>query len=125
MAVGQFTPGPVFTTATFIGYLLEGVPGAILATVGIFLPAFIFVALTGPIIPRLRRSPVMSNLLDGLNVTSLALMAGVTWQLGRAAIVDPFSVLLAGVALFLLIRFKINAAWLVVGGGLLGLLFAR
>ena len=125
VAVGQFTPGPVFTTATFIGYLLEGVPGAILATVGIFLPAFIFVALTGPIIPRLRRSPTMSNLLDGLNATSLALMVGVTWQLGRAAIVDPFSVLLAGVALFLLIRFKINAAWLVVGGGLLGLLFAR
>lgn len=122
VAVGQFTPGPVFTTATFIGYLLEGVPGAILATVGIFLPAFVFVALTGPIIPRLRRSPVMSNLLDGLNVTSLALMAGVTWQLGRAAIVDPFSALLAVAALFLLIRFKINAAWLVIGGGTLGLL---
>ena len=122
VAVGQFTPGPVFTTATFIGYLLAGVPGAILATVGIFLPAFIFVALTGPLIPRLRRSPVMSNLLDGLNVTSLALMAGVTWQLGRGAIADPFSALLAVVALGLLIRFKINAAWLVVGGGILGLL---
>lgn len=124
VAVGQFTPGPVFTTATFIGYLLEGVPGAILATIGIFLPAFIFVALTGPIIPRLRRSPVMSNLLDGLNVTSLALMAGVTWQLGRNAIVDPFSALLAVAALILLIRFKINAAWLVIGGGVLGLLLS-
>lgn len=123
VAVGQFTPGPVFTTATFIGYLLEGVPGAVLATLGIFLPAFVFVALTGPIIPRLRRSPVMSNVLDGLNVTSLALMAGVTWQLGRNAIVDPFSSLLAIVALVLLIRFKINAAWLVIGGGILGLLF--
>ena len=123
VAVGQFTPGPVFTTATFIGYLLEGIPGAILATVGIFLPAFIFVALTGPLIPRLRRSPVMSNLLDGLNVTSLALMAGVTWQLGRTAIVDLFSALIAVVALFLLIRFKVNAAWLVIGGGALGLLF--
>ncbi len=122
VAVGQFTPGPVFTTATFIGFLLEGVPGAILATVGIFLPAFVFVALTGPIIPRLRRSPVMSNLLDGLNVTSLALMAGVTWQLGRNAIVDSFSALLAVAALFLLIRFKVNAAWLVIGGGALGLL---
>lgn len=124
VAVGQFTPGPVFTTATFIGYLLEGVPGAVLGTLGIFLPAFVFVALTGPIIPRLRRSPIMSNLLDGLNVTSLALMAGVTWQLGRGAIVDPFSALLALVALFLLIRFKINAAWLVIGGGVLGLLLA-
>jgi chromate transporter len=123
VAVGQFTPGPVFTTATFIGYLLEGVPGAVLATVGIFLPAFVFVSLTGPLIPRLRRSPVMSNLLDGLNVTSLALMAGVTWQLGRNAIVDPFSALLAAVALFLLIRFKVNAAWLVIGGGALGLLY--
>ena len=124
VAVGQFTPGPVFTTATFIGYLLEGVPGAILATGGIFLPAFFFVALTGPIIPRLRRSPVMSNLLDGLNVTSLALMAGVTWQLGRNAIVDPFSAALAATALFLLVRFEINAAWLVIGGGILGLLLA-
>lgn len=124
VAVGQFTPGPVFTTATFIGYLLEGVPGAALATVGIFLPAFVFVALTGPLIPRLRRSPVMSNLLDGLNVTSLALMAGVTWQLGRNALVDPFSALLAVVALVLLIRFKVNAAWLVIGGGVLGLLLS-
>ena len=123
VAVGQFTPGPVFTTATFIGYLLEGVPGAALATLGIFLPAFVFVALTGPIIPRLRRSPTMSNLLDGLNVTSLALMAGVTWQLGRNAIVDPFSALLTIVALLLLVRFKINAAWLVIGGGILGLIF--
>ncbi len=124
VAVGQFTPGPVFTTATFIGYLLAGVPGAILATVGIFLPAFIFVAVTGPFIPRLRRSPVASNLLDGLNVTSLALMAGVTWQLSRNAIVDPFSAALALVALGLLVRFKVNAAWLVIGGGALGLLFA-
>lgn len=124
VAVGQFTPGPVFTTATFIGYLLAGVPGAILATVGIFLPAFIFVAVTGPFIPRLRRSPVASNLLDGLNVTSLALMAGVTWQLGRSAIVDPFSAALALAALGLLVRFKVNAAWLVIGGGALGFLFA-
>ncbi|HZY66176.1 MAG TPA: chromate efflux transporter [Rubrobacteraceae bacterium] len=123
VAVGQFTPGPVFTTATFIGYLLAGVPGAVLATVGIFLPAFIFVALTGPFIPRLRRSPVASNLLDGLNVTSLALMAGVTWQLGRDAIVDLFSAILALAALGLLVRFKVNAAWLVLAGGALGFLY--
>ena len=123
VAIGQFTPGPVFTTATFIGYLLAGVPGAILATIGIFLPAFIFVAVTGPFIPRLRRSPVASNLLDGLNVTSLALMAGVTWQLGRSAIVDPFSAFLALIALGLLAGFKVNAAWLVIGGGVLGFIY--
>ena len=123
VAVGQFTPGPVFTTATFIGYLLAGIPGAILATIGIFLPAFVFVAITGPFIPRLRSSSVASNLLDGLNVTSLALMAGVTWQLGRGAIVDPFSAFLALVALGLLVRFNVNAAWLVIGGGALGFLY--
>lgn len=122
VAVGQFTPGPVFTTATFVGYLLEGVPGALAATVGIFLPAFVFVALTGPLIPRLKDSPVARDVLDGVNAVSLALMAGVTWQLGRAAIVDPLTALLAVVSLALLLRFKVNAAWLVIGGGVLGLL---
>jgi chromate transporter len=121
VAVGQVTPGPVFTTATFIGYLLEGVPGALAATVGIFLPAFVFVAVTGPFIPHLRRSPVLSGLLDGVNVASLALMAGVTWQLGRATVVDSFAAAIAVVALVLLVRFKVNTAWLVVGGGALGL----
>jgi chromate transporter len=121
VAVGQVTPGPVFTTATFIGYLLEGVPGALAATVGIFLPAFVFVAITGPFIPRLRRSQVLSGLLDGANVASLALMAGVTWQLGRATVVDPFAAAIAAVALVLLVRFKVNMAWLVVGGGVVGL----
>ena len=121
VAIGQFTPGPVFTTATFVGYLLEGVPGAVVATVGIFIPAFFFVALTGPFIPRLRRSPVLSKLLDGVNVASLALMAGVTWQLGRAAIVDPLTALLAVAALVLLVRYKVNSAYLVLGGGGAGL----
>ena len=120
VAVGQVTPGPVFTTATFIGYLLEGVPGALAATVGIFLPAFVFVAITGPFISRLRSSPVLFGLLDGVNVASLALMAGVTWQLGRATIVDPFAVTIAVVALVLLIRFNVNTVWLVVGGGAVG-----
>jgi chromate transporter len=120
VAVGQVTPGPVFTTATFIGYLLEGVPGALAATVGIFLPAFVFVAITGPFISRLRSSPVLFGLLDGVNVASLALMAGVTWQLGRATIVDPFAVAIAVVALVLLIRFNVNTVWLVVGGGAVG-----
>lgn len=121
VAVGQVTPGPVFTTATFIGYLLEGVPGALVATVGIFLPAFVFVAITGPFIPRLRRSAILSSLLDGVNVTSLALMAGVTWRLGRATIVDPLAAAIAVGALVLLVRFKVNVVWLVVGGGAVGL----
>lgn len=123
VAIGQFTPGPVFTTATFIGYLLEGAPGAAVATVGIFLPAFVFVAITGPFIPRLRNSPATASLLDGLNVASLALMAGVTLELGRGAVTDLFSAALAFAALALLIRFKLNAAWLVIGGALLGLAY--
>jgi chromate transporter len=121
VAVGQFTPGPVFTTATFIGYVLDGVPGALLATVGIFLPAFVFVAITSPFIPRLRNSPALSGILDGVNVVSLALMAGVTWQLGRYAIFDPVSVLIALVALVVLFATEINPAWLVIGGGVIGL----
>jgi chromate transporter len=116
VAVGQVTPGPVFTTATFIGYLLEGVPGAAVATLGIFLPAFVFVAVTAPYVGRLRRSPTFSGMLDGVNVASLALMAGVTWQLGRATVVDPFSASIGVAALVLLVRFKVSSAWLVVGG---------
>ena len=121
VAVGQVTPGPVFTTATFIGYLLGGVPGALVATVGIFLPAFVFVAITGPFVPALRSSPVLSSLLDGVNVASLALMAGVTLQLAQETVVDPPAVLIAVVALVLLIRFKPNSAWLVIAGGAVGL----
>jgi chromate transporter len=118
VAIGQFTPGPVFTTATFIGYVLGGWPGAILATVGIFLPAFLFVAAVNPLIPRLRRSPWMAGFLDGVNVAALGLMAGVTWELGRAAIIDGVTAVLAAIALVLLIRYKLNSAWLVLGGGL-------
>jgi chromate transporter len=120
VAIGQFTPGPVFTTATFIGYVLAGLPGAILATVGIFLPAFVFVAAVNPFIPRLRASSWMAALLDGVNITALGLMAGVTLVLGRAAIVDWLTVLLAVAAALLLIRFKVNSAWLVLSGGLVG-----
>lgn len=123
IAVGQFTPGPVFTTATFIGYLVGGVPGALLATLAIFLPSFLFVGLVYPIVPRLRRSPWTSALLDGVNVAALGLMAGVTLELGRAAIVDLRTALIAVVAAILLLRFKINSAWLVAAGGAAGLLF--
>jgi chromate transporter len=121
VAIGQVTPGPVFTTATFIGYVLAGVPGAVLATVGIFLPAFVFVALTGPIIPRLRRSPVLAGLLDGANIVSLALMAGVTLQLGETALRDPLTVALGLASLALLFLTKLNSAWLILAGGVIGL----
>jgi chromate transporter len=121
IAVGQITPGPVFTTATFIGYLLAGSVGAVAATIGIFLPAFVFVAISGLFVPRLRRSPAAGAFLDGVNVASLALMAVVSWQLGRAAIVDWITAGLVLSSLVLLIRVQLNAAWLVLGGGLLGI----
>lgn len=121
IAIGQFTPGPLFTSATFVGYLVAGVPGAMLATVGIFLPSFIFVAAVNPLVPLLRRSPWMGGFLDGVNVAALGLMAAVLWELGRAAIVDWLTALLAIIAAVLLLRFKLNSAWLVLGGGLIAL----
>ena len=122
VAVGQITPGPVFTTATFIGYVLAGKKGALLATLGIFLPSFLMVAVSGPLIPRLRRWPLTGAFLDGVNVASLALMAVVTWQLSVAALVSGPTVLLAIVSAFLLIRYRVNSAWLVCGSAVLGLL---
>jgi chromate transporter len=124
VAIGQVTPGPVFTTATFIGYLLGGVPGALAATLGIFLPSFLFVGLSNPLIPRMRASAWVGGLLDGVNVASLGLMAAVSWQLGRASLVDPLSALIALVALGLLVRFRVNTTWLIAGGGIIGLLSA-
>ena len=120
VAVGQFTPGPVLTTATFVGYLLARVPGAIVATVAIFLPSFVFVALSSPLIPRLRRSTWAGGFLDGANAASVALMALVTWQLGRAAIVDWVTAALALAAAVLLLATRLNSAWLVAGGALAG-----
>jgi chromate transporter len=122
VAAGQITPGPVFTTATFIGYVLGGAPGAVVATVGIFLPAFLFVAISGPLVPRIRRSPLAGAFLDGVNVASLALMAVVTWRLGAVALVDWLTVLLALISAVLLFRFKLNSAWLVGFGTLVGLI---
>ena len=123
VAVGQFTPGPVFTTATFIGYVVGGFSGALLATLGIFLPAFLFVALSVPVLPHLRRSPWTAAALDGVNVAAVGLMAGVTWEIGRAALVDWFTAALAIIAAAILIRFKVNSAWLVLGGGIAGIVF--
>jgi chromate transporter len=127
VAIGQVTPGPVFTTATFLGYLLRGPAGAIAATVGIFLPAFVLVAVSGPLIPFLRRSATVGAFLDGVNVASLALMAAVSYQLGRAAMVDGLTVVLAVASAILLLRFRVNSAWLVLGGALGGIAaqFAR
>jgi chromate transporter len=122
VAIGQVTPGPVFTTATFIGYIVAGTPGAVLATIGIFLPSFLFVALSNPLIPRLRRSPWMSAFLDGVNVASVGLMAAVTWELGRTAVVDWLTLALALVAAVLLLRFKVNSTWLIAGGAAAGII---
>ncbi|MCB0141106.1 MAG: chromate efflux transporter, partial [Caldilineaceae bacterium] len=122
VAIGQFTPGPLFTTATFVGYILAGVPGAIVATVGIFLPAFCFVAALKHLIPFLRRSIWTAALLDGVNVGALGLMMGVTWQLGRAAIIDWLTALLAVISAAILFRWQINSAWLVLAGAVIGLL---
>jgi chromate transporter len=121
IAVGQFTPGPLFTTATFIGYLVGGLPGAMLATLGIFLPSFVFVALIHRVAPRLRRSPVTSALLDGVNVAALSLMAGVLVQLAQKALVDPLTWVITVAALAVLVRFKLNSVWLIVAGALIGL----
>ena len=122
IAIGQVTPGPVFTTATFVGYFLGGFSGAVAATLGIFLPSFFFVAISNPIIPRLRRSAFAGALLDGVNVAALGLMAAVTWQLGYAAIIDPLTIVLALAALAALLRFKVNSFWLVLAGATAGLL---
>jgi len=121
VAVGQVTPGPVFTTATFIGFLLAGWTGAVLATVAIFLPSFVFVAASRLLLPRLRGSRRAAAFLDGVNVAALGLMAAVTWQLGRAAVVDPLTAALALAAAGLLVSTRVNSVWLLAAGGALGL----
>lgn len=120
IAIGQVTPGPVFTTATFIGYVLGGAKGATVATVGIFLPAFFFVAVSGPLVPRIRRSQTAGAFLDGVNATALALIVVVTYQLGRAALTDVTTIVLALLSAVILFRFRINSAWLVLGGAIAG-----
>jgi chromate transporter len=121
VAVGQVTPGPVFTTATFIGYLLGGIRGAVVATVGIFLPAFLLVAASGPLVPRIRKSKIAGAFLDGVNVGSLALMAGVTWQISRASLIDVVTIVLAVVSVVALMRLRLNSVWLVLIGAVVGL----
>lgn len=125
IAVGQVTPGPVFTTATFIGYVLAGTPGAAVATIGIFLPAFVFVALSGPLVPLIRRSATAGAFLDGVNACALSLMFVITYLLARSAIVDVITILIALVSIVLLFRFRINSAWLILGGAIVGWVFSR
>jgi chromate transporter len=120
VAVGQFTPGPLFTTATFIGYVVAGWAGAAVATAGIFLPGFVLVAVSGPLIPRLRRSAVAAAALDGVVAGSLALMAVVAWQLGKASIVDRTTLVVFGASLIALLRFRVNSAWVVAAAAVLG-----
>jgi len=121
VAVGQFTPGPLFTTATFIGYVVAGWMGAAVATIGIFLPGFVLVAVSGPLLPRLRKSAVAAAALDGVVAGSLALMAVVTWQLGRASIVDGTTLAILAVGLVALLRLRLNSAWVVAASAVLGL----
>ncbi len=124
IAIGQVTPGPVFSSATFVGYLIAGFPGAALATLAIFGPAFLFVALTGSLVSRLRQHPISSQLLNGLNAAALGLMAAVTLELARSALIDAWTVALALGSVIALVRFKINSTWLVLAGALLGLIHA-
>jgi chromate transporter len=120
VAVGQFTPGPLSATATFIGYVVAGWPGAVVATVGIFLPGFLLVAVSGPFLPRLRRSAVAAAALNGVVAGSLALMAVVAMQLARASIVDRRTLIVFGVSLIALLRFRVNSAWVVAGAAVVG-----
>lgn len=123
VAVGQITPGPVFTTATFIGYIIGGTPGAIIATIGIFAPAFLFVGISGFVIPRIRRSTIAAAMMDGVVVGSLALMGVVAWQLARAAIIDLPTLVIAIVSTALLLRFRVNSVWLIAAAGAFGWLY--
>ena len=120
VAVGQVTPGPVFSSATFVGYLIAGVPGALLATVGIFAPAFVFVYLTHPLLERLRAQTWTARLLDAVNAAALGLMVAVALQLTRAALIDASTIAIALLSSVALVRFKVNATWLLIAGGLIG-----
>jgi chromate transporter len=122
VAVGQFTPGPVFTTATFVGYVIAGFPGAIAATIGIFLPSFLLVGLVFPWFEKLRKNPILSIVLDGVNVASIALMAAVTIKLGIATLIGWQSIIIFIVSAVLLIKTKINSTWLILAGSIIGII---
>lgn len=121
ITIGQITPGPLFTSATFVGYLVAGPVGGLVATIGIFLPSFVFVALLAPIVSRMRESKSAAAFLDGVNVASWVLMAAVTIDLGRSALVDSFTIALAALSLFVFVKFRTNSIWLVLAGAFLGI----
>jgi len=120
IAVSQATPGPFFTVATFIGYLLSGWKGASLATLGMFLPAFVYVAATARFLPKLRQSPAGSAFLDGVNAAAVALMAFVGFQFARATLLTPSAAVIGAVSAFLIFRYRVNSAWLVLLGAAAG-----
>jgi len=120
IAVGQVTPGPLATTATFVGYLTGGLPGAALATLGMFLPGFVFVLLTHPLLRRMQESVPWRHFLDGVNFAALGLMAGVIWDIGRTVALEPLGIGIGLISLFLLIKYEIPAPWLILGGALVG-----
>jgi chromate transporter len=124
VAVGQVTPGPVFTAATFIGYVVAGLPGAAVATLGIFLPSFLLVAASGPLIPRLRSSPAAAAFLDGVNAAAVGVIAVVGVELARTALVDVPTILVAALGFVALVFFRLNSAWLVLAGALVGLILS-
>jgi len=121
IAVGQVTPGPLSTTATFVGYLLGGLPAAVVATVAMFLPSFVFIAIVFFAVSKLRESAQFAGLIDGINFAALGLMAGVTWEIAGSALVDPLTYGIAAGALFLVVRYEVGAPWLILGGAVLGM----
>lgn len=123
ITVGQITPGPVFTTATFIGYILNGWKGALVATIGIFLPSFLFVGATGPFIPKLRKSKLLSAFLDGVNASAVSLMLVVTLKLMGEAFIDPVTIILGLISAYLLFFTSLNSTWLIIAGGIIGYFF--
>ena len=120
VAIGQVTPGPVFTTATFVGYIAGGFPGAVVATLAIFIPAFLFVGLLRPVLPRLQAIPWVRPLLDGVNIAAIGLMVAVSVLLTADAVVDVMTAVIAVVAFVLLVRFRVNSAVLIVAGAVVG-----
>ncbi|HVU65939.1 MAG TPA: chromate transporter [Ktedonobacteraceae bacterium] len=122
VSIGQFTPGPVFTTATFIGYVLGGWPAALLATLAMFLPSFVLIVLIHPVASRLRKATWTATLLDGVNAAALALMTGVLIQLGQHALPDLVTGAMALLAFVVLLRFKLNSVWLILAGAVIGVL---
>jgi chromate transporter len=123
IAVSQATPGPFFTVATFIGYILAGWRGAALATIGMFFPAFVYVVVTAKFLPKIRKSPLAGAFLDGVNASAVALMGFVGWQFARASLTNVPAILIAIVGVILVYGYKVNSAWMVIGGAIAGILF--